>query len=197
MSNTPDTESPGTPGPEVRESKERAWQEWMMVAVGLTGLLSVLAIVVSSVALSTSSKTTTQVLAAPAASTQPAAAAVATPKPEAISLKVKADVEHGRLGPDKQWHDAFLPADFSVHAGSTVTITVTNYDSGPHTFTAPGLNLNAIIPGGGSLKAPKTVTFTFKAPAQAGRYQWWCSVPCDPWAMAHDGYMRGYVTVTA
>lgn len=196
MSNTPDTESPGTPGTDVRETKERAWHEWMMVAVGLTGLLSVLAIIVSSVALSTSSKTTTQVLAAPA-SAQRAATVVATPKPEAVSLKVKADDEHGRLGPDKQWHDAFLPADFSVQAGSTVTVTVTNYDGGPHTFTAPSMNLNAIIPGGGSLSAPKTVTFTFKAPSKPGSYQWWCSVPCDPWAMAHDGYMRGVVTVTA
>lgn len=197
MNNTPDTESPGTPSAEERETKERAWHEWMMVAVGLTGLLSVLAIIVSSVALSTSSKTTTQVLAAPATSMRSAAAVVATPKPQAISMAVKADDEHGRFGPDKQWHDAFLPADFSVRAGSTVTVTVNNYDGGPHTFTAPSMNLNAIIPGGGSLSAPKTVTFTFKAPAKPGKYQWWCAVPCDPWAMAHDGYMRGYVTVTA
>jgi hypothetical protein len=41
------------------------------------------------------------------------------------------------------------------------------------------------------------MTFTFTAPKKAGRYQWWCAVPCDPWAMAHDGYMRGYVTVSA
>jgi hypothetical protein len=42
-----------------------------------------------------------------------------------------------------------------------------------------------------------TVKFTFKAPSQAGSYQWFCALPCDPWAMSHDGYMRGHITVTA
>jgi plastocyanin len=125
------------------------------------------------------------------------AAAVTRPAPETIKIAVKADSEHGRLGPDKQWHDAFLPADFTVRAGATVTITVTNYDSGQHTFTAPGLSVNGMIPGGGSMAAPTHATFTFTAPTKPGKYAWWCAMPCDPWAMAHDGYMRGYVTVSA
>jgi len=191
MSTTPPTDSPG-PG----ESTERAWHEWMMVAVGLTGLLSILAIIVSSVALSTSSKNTTTVVAAPAATARPASATIAAPAPERVSISVKADAEHGRMGPDKQWHDAFAPADFTVHAGATVTIAVSNYDTGPHTFTAPSLGVNEILPPG-SMSSPHLVTFTFTAPSKPGRYQWWCSVPCDPWAMAHDGYMRGFVTVTA
>ena len=176
------------------ERKERAWHEWMMVAVGLTGLLSLMAIVVSAVALSSSSKVTTVSVPTPAsnaAATQTAAAVA----PQSLTLSVKADDEHGRMGPDKQWHDAFLPADFSIHAGATVHVTVINYDGGPHTFTAPSMNVNAIIPGGGSMGAPRTMTFTFTAPTKAGKYQWWCAVPCDPWAMTHDGYMRGYVTV--
>jgi plastocyanin len=176
-------------------SKERAWHDWMMVAVGLTAILSILAVIVSVVALSSSSSTTTTVQAsAPAAAGAQAAAAVA---PQALTIAVKADDQHGRLGPDHKWHDAFLPADFSVHAGGTVTISINNYDSGPHTFTAPSMNVNAVIPGGGSLTAPQKASFTFKAPTKPGRYQWWCAVPCDPWAMAHDGYMRGVVTVTA
>ena len=76
-------------------------------------------------------------------------------------------------------------------------VTVTNYDSGPHSFTSPSLGVNETIPGGGTMAVPRTVTFTFTAPAKAGKYQWWCSVPCDPWSMAHNGFMRGFVTVTA
>jgi hypothetical protein len=47
------------------------------------------------------------------------------------------------------------------------------------------------------MSAPTHATFTFTAPNKPGKYAWWFAVPCDPWAMAHDGFMRGYVTVTA
>lgn len=181
--------------PEPAASKERAWHEWMMVSIGLVGLLSVMAMIISTVALSSTGTNHTTVVTVPVATAVRTAAPA--PKPQAISLAVKADAEHGRLGPDKQWHDAFLPADFSVRAGATITITVANYDSGPHTFTSPALGVNGMIPGGGSLSAPTHVSFTFTAPTKPGKYAWWCAVPCDPWAMAHDGFMRGYVTVTA
>ncbi len=175
--------------------KDRAWREWMMVSVGLTGLLSIVGTIVAVVALASTnpSRENVTVAATPAAQV----AAIAQPAPQSLKILVKADDEHGRLGPDHQWHDAFLPADFAVHAGATVTITFYNYDSGPHTFTAPSMNVNQVIPGGGSLGAPKVVTLTFTAPSKPGTYQWWCSVPCDPWAMSHDGYMRGHVTVLA
>jgi plastocyanin len=127
-------------------TRERAWHEWMMIAVGLVGLLSVLAVIISAVALSSTSSSKTMVVTVPAAA-QPAAAAP-RPAPQTVRIAVKADSEHGRLGPDKQWHDAFLPADFSVKAGATVTMTLTNYDSGPHSFTSPTLGVNGIIPGG-------------------------------------------------
>jgi hypothetical protein len=179
------------------QNQAQAWHEWMGIAVGLTGLLSIMAIIVSIVALSSSNSGSVAqaATATPTAATlNPASAPVV--KPQAISIAVKADDEHGRKGPDGQWHDAFLPADFSVRSGAKVTVTVTNYDGGPHTFTSPAMGVNAIIPGGGSLTSPHTMTFTFTAPKTAGKYQWWCAVPCDPWAMAHNGYMRGYVTVT-
>jgi plastocyanin len=182
----------------AEQAKEKAWHEWMGIAVGLTGLLSVLAIIISVVALSSSSAGTNS-QAAPSASTgapSSGAAAVPAAKPEAVKLSVKADDEHGKRGPDGKWHDAFLPADFTVHAGATVTVTVVNYDSGPHTFTSPSMGVNETIPGGGSLGAPHQVTFKFTAPKRAGKYQWYCALPCDPWAMAHNGFMRGFVTVT-
>lgn len=184
---------------EPPESKDKAWREWMAIAVGLTALMSVLAIIISTAALSSGGATKTTVITTPAAAAAPASGSVATAAvaPQSITLAVKADSEHGRLGPDGQWHDAFLPADFSVRPGATVTVTVLNYDSGPHSFTAPSMHVNAVIPGGGSMGAPTHYTFTFKAPATAGKYAWWCAIPCDPFAMAHDGYMRGYVTVRA
>jgi plastocyanin len=190
---------PDTEPLEVRvetSEEERVWRDWMMVGLGLTALLSILATIVAVVALASKSPT-------PAATTQqaaqPASQGTALPvaPPQAVNILVKSDTEHGRLGPDGKWHDAFLPADFTVRAGHTVKVTLTNYDSGPHTFTSPAMGVNETIPGGGSLGAPRQVTFTFKAPTKPGKYAWWCAVPCDPWAMSHDGYMRGYVTVKA
>jgi Cupredoxin-like domain len=195
MSNNVNSDNDTVTQPQA-DAKERAWHEWMGVSVGLVGLLSIMAMILSAVALSSTSGAQPTVVMAPAAATH-AATVVATPKPMAVSMSVKADSEHGRMGPDKQWHDAIAPADFSVRAGAVVTISVANYDSGPHTFTSPALNVNGMIAGGGSMGTPSSTTFTFTAPSKPGKYAWWCAVPCDPWAMAHDGYMRGYVTVTA
>lgn len=185
-------QSPNTP-----ESPERRWREWMMVAVGVTGLLAVLGVIVSLVALSSSSSTSTTTVTVQASRPSTASPASLAPKPMSMTVAVKADTEHGRMGPDRQWHDAFLPANYTIHAGQTVTMTFLNYDSGPHTFTAPSMNMNQTIPGGGSATHPVKTTVTFTAPKAPGKYQWWCAVPCDPWAMSHDGYMRGYVTVVA
>lgn len=184
--------------PEITEQfieSERAWHEWTLIGAGLACLLSAIAIIVALVALSAGGSTHTTFVTTPA----PGGAAAATPAvaPQALTIGVKADDEHGRRGPDGKWHDAFLPADFSVHAGALVTITILNYDGGPHTFTAPGLHVNAIIPGNGALGHPQRITFSFRAPKSPGSYQWWCAVPCDPWAMTHDGYMRGVVKVIA
>lgn len=175
-------------------SKEAAWHQWMMVGVGLTALMSILAIIVSMVALSSTGNDNGSAQAA-AAST-PASAPVATPPPMAVKLIVKADDEHGRKGPDGQWHDAVLPASYAVRPGQTVNVTVYNYDSGTHTFTAPTLGVSAVI-AAGSANAPQETTFKFTAPSQPGAYQWWCSDPCDPWAMGQQGFMQGTVTVHA
>ena len=113
---------------------------------------------------------------------------------ESVKVVVKSDEEHGRIGSDGNWHDAFLPADFSVRAGSIVRVTVYNYDEGEHTFTSPGLGTNVTIAAGSEAK-PAVTTFTFRAPQRKGQYSWFCALPCDPWAMSHDGFMRGYVTV--
>jgi plastocyanin len=172
----------------------------MKIAIGLVGLLSLTAIILSVFALAASNSGTNASAAAPATvsagGSALGSAAAPLPAPQTIKVAVKADDEHGRLGPDGKWHDAFLPADFKVHPGAKVTVTVENYDGGAHTFTSPSLAVNATLPAG-SLSHPHQTTFTFTAPKKAGRYAWWCAMPCDPWAMSHDGYMRGYVTVAA
>jgi plastocyanin len=113
-----------------------------------------------------------------------------------VTILVKSDAEHAKKGPDGKWHDAFLPAYPSVKAGRTTRLSFVNYDSGPHSMVAPGLNLNVTVPAAkGSV--PGRVTVLLKAPAKAGRYDWWCGSPCDTWAMTHNGYMRGSIVVHA
>lgn len=113
---------------------------------------------------------------------------------ENVKLVIKSDDEHAKKGPEGTWHDAFLPAGFSVKAGAVVRVTVYNYDEGEHTFTAADLGANVAFPPGTKAK-PSVTTFTFHAPSKAGEYEWLCALPCDPWAMNQTGYMRGVVTV--
>jgi plastocyanin len=118
-----------------------------------------------------------------------------SPSVQRISLVVDPPPLWGVRGPDGQVHDAFVPASFTMRVGTTVVVTVRNYDAMPHTWTAPGLGVNAMVPAG-SESHPSVVTFTIH-PKRAGTYAWYCETPCDPWAMAHWGYMRGHVTVVA
>ena len=114
--------------------------------------------------------------------------------PASIALTIKSDMQHGKRDAKGVWHDAFLPASFSVRAGAKVTVKVTNYDAAIHTFTASGLKVNAVIAAAKGTK-PVVTTFSFTAPTKQGAYTWFCAVPCDPWAMTHLGYMKGRVTV--
>lgn len=111
----------------------------------------------------------------------------------------------GHLGPDGKGHDMYLPSDFNVKVGEKVTVTVTNYDEGPHTFTSPDIGVNATIAPAIDAKKgiPSKTTFTFTV-HKAGKYRWYCMVPCDGkqqgWAMTptgsepgQDKYMAGYV----
>jgi plastocyanin len=167
----------------------------MEITLGLTALLAVLAMIISVVALAGHS-TKVVTVTVPAAAAQTPAASTPTVAPASFTVSVRSDTEHGRKGPDGQWHDAFVPANYTVHAGAKVTFTVYNYDNSPHSFTAPGLGQNQVLPGG-SATAPSVTKFTFTAPSTPGKYLWRCTIPCDPWAMMHIGYMRGYVNVVA
>jgi plastocyanin len=158
-----------------------------MLAATFAVLLSMAALL--AVALKLDNSGSTQSASAATASANGAAAL-----PESVKLTIKSDEEEGKKGIDGNWHDAFLPADFSVKAGATVKVTVYNYDDMPHTFTSPGLGTNVEIAPGSEDKPSKT-TFTFKAPDKAGSYEWYCALPCDPYSMVHFGFMKGHVTV--
>jgi heme/copper-type cytochrome/quinol oxidase subunit 2 len=102
------------------------------------------------------------------------------------------------LGPDKKMHDAFTPTDITAVAGQKIIVTVYNYDTGMHSFTAPALGLNVMIPGARQNGVPAVKTFSFTV-KKAGSYKWLCVMPCDDlakgWAMRHENYMAGFVTV--
>ena len=157
-----------------------------MLAATFAVLLSMAALLAVALKLDNSGGTQS---ASAAASTEGAAAS-----PESVKVTVKSDEEEGKKGTDGAWHDAFLPADFSVKAGAIVKVTVYNYDDMPHTFTSTGLGTNVEIAPGSEDKPSKT-TFTFKAPDKAGSYEWYCALPCDPYSMVHFGFMKGHVTV--
>jgi hypothetical protein len=124
------------------------------------------------------------------------------------------------MGPDGKPHDSIVPSTFVVKRGIPVRLVITNYDSMPHTFTAPELGLNVIIKAGkqhgqmGSMGAgmmdnitPSITTYTF-TPTKANVYRWFCALPCDDgakgWAMSQgyrgpgrEGFMAGWVVVWA
>jgi plastocyanin len=110
----------------------------------------------------------------------------------------------GAKGSDGLRHDTTLGASFAVPLGARVTVTVYNYDEGPHTITAPKLGLNVTIPGATNEAkgVPSRKTFTFTAKT-AGKFVWYCALPCDAgqgyWDMKNPrtkiGFMAGYITV--
>lgn len=115
----------------------------------------------------------------------------------------------GQKGADGLTHDTTYGANFSVKVGQKVIVTVYNFDEGPHTITAQALGLNVKIPGATNEEkgVPSKTIFTF-TPKKAGKVRWYCALPCDAgqnfWAMARtsagparNGYMAGYITVTA
>ncbi|HXT34660.1 MAG TPA: hypothetical protein VN837_03690 [Chloroflexota bacterium] len=120
----------------------------------------------------------------------------AAPRAEQVNLVIVPDA---LLGSNKRTHDAYIPAFLTATAGQPVIVTVYNLDTAPHSFTAPALGLNVIVPGATSQGLKGTATFSFTA-SKPGVYHWKCILPCDnggvnAWAMTHDGYMAGTITV--
>lgn len=89
-------------------------------------------------------------------------------------------------GPDGKLHDAFSVTNFTVHAGQPVKLVINNTDNSPHSITAMSAGVNILV-------RPGLHTYTLLV-RKVGRFEWMCTQPCDPYSMAHIGYMRGYIT---
>ncbi|MDE3133644.1 MAG: cupredoxin domain-containing protein [Acidobacteriota bacterium] len=89
-------------------------------------------------------------------------------------------------GPDGKLHDAFSVNNFEVRAGQPVKLVIDNTDSSPHSITSPAAGVNIVV-------RPGMHTYTLLV-QRSGVFQWYCNYPCDPYAMMHDGYMRGTIT---
>src|SRR5829696_6156091 len=71
MSATPYNHIPARPAPRERAAGERAWRDWMMVALGLVAVVTLIAAIVSTIALARSGDTAARTVA-PAAAAHPA-----------------------------------------------------------------------------------------------------------------------------
>jgi plastocyanin len=116
--------------------------------------------------------------------------------PERINMTIVPDAI---LGSNKRTHDAYVPAYITAQAGQKVIVTVYNLDTSPHSFTVASLGLNIIIAGAKNQGELGVTTFSFTV-AKAGVYHWMCILPCDnggvnAWAMLHDGFMAGTITI--
>jgi hypothetical protein len=60
------------------------------------------------------------------------------------------------------------------------------------------LHMNVMIPAARRTGVPAVKVFSFTV-RTAGVYHWLCQMPCDDeaggWAMAHQGYMAGTITI--
>lgn len=103
-----------------------------------------------------------------------------------------------KLGSDGKLHDAYTPGNFTVSSESPVQLTVYNFDGGTHTFTSNDLGVNIKVAASKQQGSPQATTGTF-TPNKKGTFKWLCADPCDgqngQWAMTHNDYMMGNVTV--
>jgi len=128
-----------------------------------------------------------------AAATAPAAPAAASPAAnvaaQALNVKI---IPTYKLGPDGKKHDAFTKTEFAVKVGQPLKLTIDNTDNGPHSITSPAVNVNIVA-------QPGIHTYTLVV-SKAGRFEWYCMIPCDSdangWAMRNTGFMSGYITAT-
>ena len=146
------------------------------------------AVLMSMVALTHSTAPRTIVEVQRAAATvalAPASAPAPVAVAKGVDLKVVAE---GKKGPEGTLHDEFTVTNFNVKVGQPVTLHIDNTDDTVHSITSAEAGVNIEI-------QPGTHNYTLTV-SKAGKFQWDCAYPCDPWAMAHAGYMAGYITAS-
>ena len=159
-----------------REHGDAAARKFGLKALAGAGITAALAL--SMVALVHSSERQEARAATQAAAGLPPVASV-------VVLKV---IPEGKLGPEGEKHDEFTQTEFTVHVGQPQELRIDNTDNQPHSITSPGAGVNIIV-------MPGTHTYTLLV-KHAGTFLWFCTFRCDEWAMAHPGYMSGYITAS-
>jgi plastocyanin len=164
-----------------------------IVLEALAGAGIVAALLMSMIALNQSGRqhqanVALQPAASQASTAAPAAAASSAPT-KAVDVKV---IGSYKTGPDGKKHDAFTHTEFAVKVGQPLTLKIDNTDNVPHSITSPVAGVNiAVQPGVHSYSL---------IVSKAGRFQWYCMIPCDSdahgWAMQNPGFMSGYITAT-
>lgn len=178
---------------EVRDQRdfdEAVNRTGKVVLEALAGLGIFAAILMSIVALVQSGKGSEKVASAAAPATKQAAATAAAPVAvQTVDVKIEGS---WKVGPDGKKHDAFTKTEYAVKVGQPLKLRIDNTDDVPHSITSPTAGVNIVA-------QPGTHVYTMVV-HQAGRFQWYCMIPCDSdangWAMQNPGYMSGYITAS-
>jgi hypothetical protein len=92
-------------------------------------------------------------------------------------------------GPDGKKHDFVTKTEYDVKVGQPVKLRIDNTDDVPHSISSPEAGVSIIA-------QPGVHTYTLLV-NKAGKFLWYCMLPCDGdahgWAMQHPGYMSGYI----
>lgn len=160
----------------------------LLQALAGVGIVAALMMSIAALAQSGSKSESTTVSAKPAASSSATpATSKATAASSAVAVKI---VGSYKKGPDGQMHDAFTVTNFNVKVGQPQTLKIDNTDDVPHSITSPAAGVNIVA-------QPGVHTYTLTVD-KAGKFEWYCMLPCDGdahgWAMQHPGYMSGYIT---
>jgi Cupredoxin-like domain len=170
-----------------REFGDAAARGFALKALAGAGILA--ALVMSAVALITvAEKNQASATSRLATSQVPPGTPADAPGPPAKVIDVEV-IPEGKKGPEGKMHDDFTVTDFHVTVGQPVTLRIDNTDTQPHTISSSEAGVYIIA-------EPGTHGYTLLVD-KAGKFEWHCEFPCDPWSMAHGGYMRGFITATA
>lgn len=126
--------------------------------------------------------------AAPVAAGQvPAAPSASGEAAQVVDVKI---VGGEKQGPDGKKHDFFTKTEYDVKVGQPMKLRIDNTDDVPHSISSPSAGVSIIA-------QPGVHTYTLLV-NKAGKFLWYCMLPCDGdangWAMQHPGYMSGYIT---
>jgi len=161
-----------------------AWRFGLRALAG-AGILA--AVVLSAVALITVAERNqaTAVSQRVAAQALPTPADATGPPAKVIDVSV---IPEGKKGPEGAMHDDFTVSEFHVTVGRPLTLRIDNTDTQPHSISSPEAHVYIIA-------QPGTHGYTLLVD-KPGKFEWHCEFLCDPWAMEHVGYMRGFITAT-